>query len=466
MAAYLPGEYQWSFSGTQLKGSFAVPERSTDSRWPASVLQISQNRRHLEYADRTPFFFLGDTAWFILWKGTPDQWAKYLDYRVEQGFNVILTQLLPYFLDLRDRQGQLAFIDNDVNRPNDLYFSRVDQFCMMAAERGLFVMLSLIWGYKPREQAAQFSTAQACDFTRYAVARYAAYPVLWSLSGDAPYLQDLAKWEAVGAKLEAVDPYAHPTTNHLFTSLGWRFLFHDSHWHDFHMLQTTHVRRSVADIGDLPLAYYKQQPVKAVINGEPWYEGHPARDEEEFGPVFTAEEQRFAFWTSILSGTTMGHTYGGQGIWNWKIEPPHDVAWKPHIAFGPTWKEALSLPGAEQCAIGAKYLQTVNWWDLTPRPEQIQLEPVPPLAAQRPSLAVAPERTWIAYLPRSDARVTLKGLTTSPWSASWIDPINGKPCEIGLVEPDAFFKWVVPSPPEPRDWLLVLQNDSANLTPA
>ena len=37
-------------------------------------------------ADGAPFFYLADTAWSIVCKGSPDQWATYLDRRAAQGF--------------------------------------------------------------------------------------------------------------------------------------------------------------------------------------------------------------------------------------------------------------------------------------------------------------------------------------------------------------------------------------------
>jgi hypothetical protein len=69
----------------------------------------------------------------------------------------------------------------------------------MAAERGIYVAVFLIWGGpRPTLQAVNFTTEQAVAMIHYAVSRYAAYPVLWSTSGDAPYVQELDKWEAVG----------------------------------------------------------------------------------------------------------------------------------------------------------------------------------------------------------------------------------------------------------------------------
>jgi hypothetical protein len=90
--------------------SWAIPIAATpaDERWPAGPLRLSEDRRTLETIDGDPFFWLGDTAWYIVWKGTPDQWMTYLDRRVAQGFSVVHVILLPYESgDLRRSENQV-----------------------------------------------------------------------------------------------------------------------------------------------------------------------------------------------------------------------------------------------------------------------------------------------------------------------------------------------------------------------
>jgi hypothetical protein len=51
--------------------------------------------RHLEHADGTPFFWLGDTVWSASAKATPEEWQEYLDVRSRQGFTVVQLNALP-----------------------------------------------------------------------------------------------------------------------------------------------------------------------------------------------------------------------------------------------------------------------------------------------------------------------------------------------------------------------------------
>lgn len=422
-------------------------------------LRLADNRRYLVGGDGKPFLFLADTAWSIVWKGTPDQWATYLDRRAAQGYSVLQVTLLPWRWEMVDVDGNRPFHDGDPARPNDPYFARYDRFLAMAAERGLWTCLMLIWGGpRPLLPAIHFTTEQAVAFARWAVARFTRYPMLWSASGDAPYAEEIEKWEAVGQAIEDADPNDHPTTNHLPPTMNWRFLHHRSAWHDFHMIQTGHRRRATADIGALPLAYHAAEPVKAYVNGEPWYENHPSRDDRAvYGPAFTPAEVRYAFWVSILCGATMGHTYGAQGIWNWK-RPGDDETEVAGPQIGPPWYEAIDYAGAEQCGIGARFLRTLPWWRLGPCPERVALDPAPADLLRRPVCASIPGELYLAYAPDATGALVVKGIEDGDWQAAWLDPRTGAEQPIGAVELGLEHVWHAPAAPSADDWVLVVRN--------
>jgi hypothetical protein len=280
--------------------------------------------------------------------------------------------------------------------------------------------------------------------------------MLWSLSGDGPYTQETGKWEAVGAAVQAADPYDRPTTNHLPPDLNWQFAFAHSPWHDFTMLQTGHTQRARPDISALPAAYWRRLPAKAVVNGEPWYEAHPARDSREYGPPFSAADARYAFWVSTLSGATMGHTYGSQGIWNWK-RPGDDETEVAGPQIGPPWFDALRHAGAEQCGLGARLLRTLPWWQLEPAPERVRLDPPPSGPDDRPCCARTPDGLWVVYLPAGTGRPLLSGIAPDAWQARWVDPRTGAVTPVGEeIAVDQSHRWRGPAPPSADDWVLIV----------
>jgi hypothetical protein len=423
-------------------------------------LRLSANRRYLVDADGQPFLYVADTAWSVVWKGTPDQWQRYLDRRREQAFSAVQVNLLPWRWTMTDVEGNRPFHDGDPARPNEAYFSRFDRFLELSAARGIFTCLMLLWGGpRPDLPATYFTTEQAVRFARWAVERFTRFPVLWSVSGDAPYDEEPEKWDAVGMAVEQADPNGHPTTNHLVTSRAWRRLHHEAPWHDFHMIQTGHYEPARPNLADLALAYYRSEPVKAYVNGEPWYEAHPdMTNRPAYGPLFTDEHVRYAFWVSVLSGATMGHTYGAQGIWNWK-RAGDDEAPLAGPQIGPTWEASLQLPGAAHCEIAARFLRARPWHELRPAPERVRSASRETPRERQPACAIIPGESWLVYLPAdrsSGADALLLGVEDRAWRARWVDPRTGTEHEIGSADVPADGIWPAPPRPSADDWLLVL----------
>ena len=58
------------------------------------TLRVSADRRHIEQADGSRFYFLGDTAWERFHKRNREEAAWYLRTRAEQGYNMIQAVVL------------------------------------------------------------------------------------------------------------------------------------------------------------------------------------------------------------------------------------------------------------------------------------------------------------------------------------------------------------------------------------
>lgn len=101
-------------------------------------LKVSDNGRFLLEEDGSPFFYLGDTAWRLLYKLDRGETDHYLADRAAKGFNVIQMVVL----DTRfgpNQYGEHAFHDNDVTRPNEKFFEHVDYVVERCAELGMRV---------------------------------------------------------------------------------------------------------------------------------------------------------------------------------------------------------------------------------------------------------------------------------------------------------------------------------------
>ena len=91
-------------------------------------LRVSDNRRFLVQEGGAPFFWLGDTAWWIR-RLKPEEVEVYLTRRAQQGFNVV--QIHPGYREA-DYAGNRPFVGDDPARPNEAFWTNMD--AIVAAE--------------------------------------------------------------------------------------------------------------------------------------------------------------------------------------------------------------------------------------------------------------------------------------------------------------------------------------------
>lgn len=125
---------------------------ASQARWiPPSEygLQISENGRFFLDASGEPFFWQADTAWLLTHRLNWTETETYLADRAEKGYNVILNVGFTQIgIDSPNRNGDLTFHDEDIGRPNEAYWSHVDNVTQFAWEEyGIRMGLVPAWGY-------------------------------------------------------------------------------------------------------------------------------------------------------------------------------------------------------------------------------------------------------------------------------------------------------------------------------
>ena len=82
-------------------------------------LEISENKRFLQYSDGTPFFYLGDTAWELFHRTNKEEADLYLEDRARKGFTVIQAVALAELggINVPNAYGFLPFENNDPDKP-------------------------------------------------------------------------------------------------------------------------------------------------------------------------------------------------------------------------------------------------------------------------------------------------------------------------------------------------------------
>jgi Protein of unknown function (DUF4038)/Domain of unknown function (DUF5060) len=348
-------------------------------------LQISENHRFIQYADGTPFFWLGDTWWMGLCNRLhwPDEFKTLAADRKQKGFNVIqiVAGLYPDMHPFDPRGANETGYPWNTNytsiRPE--YFNAADDRLRYLIEQGLTPCIFGAWGH--------YISAMGVDkmekHWRYLIARYGAWPVVWCAAGEAnlPWYQvkdfpyddrNLAHdWSDVMRFIRLNDPFqrllsVHPTGIH---RLSARNVTDDPGLLDIDMLQTPHgLREAIPDTVKNVRQSYADNPVLPLINAEASYEMLVTPKE-----TIPTEWTRRMFWLCMMNGAA-GHTYGANGIWqcNRKGQPhgPSPNAGSPAEGYGTIpWDEAMALPGSQQVGLGKRFLEQFEWQNFCPHPE-------------------------------------------------------------------------------------------------
>ena len=187
-----------------------------------------KNKKYFTYADGTPFFYLGDTHWTLFSEEfdsagdragnlkTNSHFKYIVDKRIEQGFTVYQSEPLNSKFDLTDgliQRDDLAGLQ-DVDR----YFKYIaDKGLVHANAQFFFPTYGYIIGHD----------YEALDYlARYWVARFGAYPVMWTLAqeidndfyygrGDQKWFNyQNNPWLKVAESMNKYDDYDHPLTGH------------------------------------------------------------------------------------------------------------------------------------------------------------------------------------------------------------------------------------------------------------
>jgi hypothetical protein len=337
---------------------------------------------------------------------------------------------------------------------NPSWWDMADLRIQHLVESGLVPCIVGCWGYYLQKIGAE----KLRKHWRMIVARWGAYPVVWTLAGEGSmpwYLserkdQDRAElmegWTAMGRYVRSIDPYHRLLTIH--PSKSAKATVNDPSVLDFDMLQTGHSdRRSLPNTVRSVVASYDSAPTMPVINGEVCYEGILGQSKDEV--------QRMMFWACILSGAA-GHTYGANGIWQVN-EPGKPYGPSPH---GGTWgnlpwKDASQLPGSGQLGHSAALLRKLEWWKLEPHPELIE----PHWTEQNfehPYAAAIPGQLRLVYVPAMSPMPTLTKLESGTWEGAFLNPSTGERISLGKLNVQGD-RWKAPQIPEMRDWVVAVE---------
>ncbi len=441
------GEWSYTITASDDNPDFAaegsvrcVPYEGDLDIYKHGFLKLGPQNRYLTYADGTPFFWLGDTHWTFI---TEERWdesncPKYdsqfracVDKRVAQRFSVYESNFrdgLPEF-KMFGRYDEYLIQTKNGLLPNIPFLqSNPDPKMKYLADVGLVNAVGYSWG---SAISIPNGIERYCLLAKYLVARYGAYPIIWTLGGELPgYFPAGAKkmeddWRHVALETEKWDTYNHLMTFHQATARPFLDTYIGESWYDFALTQGAH--------GDSPFyptmysEFREKHPQIPIVEGESLYEG--ASSNENFSRVITPEMMRYIAWLCMQTGGC-GYTYGCNGVWELQWE-----AGVGGIGWGDmAWWDGLELPGAGQLTLMREFYEKVGWWKLRPIQGLVQARN---FGSRTGGVFTADDdmTTVVGYFgPSNGKSATIYGLSHASYKAQWFNPETG---EYTLIEADA-----------------------------
>ncbi len=426
-------------------------------------LRVHSSGRFLEAGKDVPFFWLGDTAWELFHKLDREEALEYLDVRAAQGFTVVQAVLLAELDGIRtpNAYGRLPLssysghaLEPDTEGEYS-YWDHVEYIVGEAEKRGMYMALlptwgdkwNLMWGIGPElftpENAAQYGAWVGERFRRFS-------NILYILGGDRPIVTDRHRSiaEAMARALHAADPQAlvsyHPMgPGNSLMNTG------DPDWIDFHMLQTGHFSdRDTYRMMEEVYSKTRFSP-KPVIDGEPHYESMAVDFCPENGRFIDWDVRQGSYWSVFAGG--FGITYGAAGVWRMQRETERSDL------YPQTWRESLSLPGAQQMRHIKDLMLSRDFFSRRPCQEILRR----PLSWDSRLSACRGKDYLMVYDPNGREICLRDGaLTEDFYQVSWFSPRTGRLLKEKLWErSDAAENRVCFQPPERgsrSDWVLLL----------
>ena len=269
----------------------AAMAQETYIPWENGKLQVNRGNRYLQHENGTPFFWLGDTGWYLPARLNRDEAEYYLEQCRQKGYNVVQVMVmntmpainaygkwaLPHGFDFTniDKEGEYG------------YWDHMDYIIEAAARKGIYIGMVCVWG-SPVQQG-KMNVEEARVYGEFLAKRYRDNPnIIWLIGGDIRGDVKTEVWQSLAKSIDANDD------NHLMsfhprgrTMSGiW---FNNEEWLDFNMFQSGHRRygQRKGD-GDYPIIENTEEdnwrfvesnnalePRKPVIDGEPIYEDIP-----------------------------------------------------------------------------------------------------------------------------------------------------------------------------------------------
>jgi hypothetical protein len=473
--------------------------------------------KYLTYEDGTPFYYLGDTHWQLA-QETPEMITAICERRVEQGFTVYQSQPM-------DNRFNMAVTENLGDECLDDLRSLDEKFTIIADSGLTHAHSQLFWpltgmtrlienhgGWtEPKIEGMlglkKVTMPDLCDeakvylekVCRYWVARFGAYPVIWTLGQEIdndPYQDESSKWNAVNNPYKYVaeylnkyDPYDHPVTAHQENSGNTVAYGNGLGTGEINMIwypgaQPSAFRNVKAHTMYAPQwhpTFLRRDDYMSARDF--WYngQGKPAVNYEGLYCYLWTKNYgaRAQAWASYLTGL-YGCSWGGQPTWAYQNGYDRDTTSddgvdyiRPEEKQAATWQDALEYPSSYQVGYMRSFMEQTEWYKLIPRFNNLAyFVPCSDVFAYCASNKSNTEMVLYFYSFTDETvaeRVNTKdcgGIMTgtvgslvpfAEYSYKWFNPITGEYTGEGTFKASLFGTWFAGLRPDDTDYVLIIK---------
>jgi len=460
--------YITQFSDTEdsglhhVKGTInCVPYEGELDIYKRGFIQADANKRYFTYADGTPFFYLGDTHWSMPGEPFETMFKAIVDNRAAKKFTVYQSEPIRAQYVLSRGFNESALIGfHDLDRR----FQYIAEKGLVHANAQLFFASELGW------HRASYPDKYLQQLSRYWVARYAAYPVMWTTAQEADrdfyatyrkehnfFGPDDNPWKIVFNAIHKDDPYNHPQTAHQEYTGSTRVRdssFKDLPGHDWFASQWSHALAHQLDFA-APKEYWDYGRI--TVNYEGKYENLWTK---EFGA-------RVQGWTAFLNGM-FGYGYGAVDLWlhnsTYDIETTSNdgIDTITPADKNVKWDVSMNFATTDQLGHMRDFFEKIHWWELVPR---FNDPAYGDLRGSFYSLATIGNATigndvYVCYFyNRTRTTGTLRGMEGN-YIANFFNPRTGEYHLIGDVTPEDVTpengEYTIPEKPDNEDWVLIV----------
>ena len=459
-------------------------------------------KKYFTYDNGIPFLYLGDTHW-SLGDETLNMIETICETRAAQGFTVFQSEPIGAKFDLTDGvtdADMAGFAEYDkkfgIIAQNGLVHANAEFFFPSAMD-GLIANYGGYGGSRKEviidgetvefHELSDGVRAYLEKLSRYWVARYSAFPVLWTLGQEVDNdfywrLDNHSGWsyvnnpyKAVAEYIDKYDCYDHPLTAHqehsgataaygsgigaadehkIYNRNALPSAFRDIKSHSWYAVQWSPSKSEQFDF-NVAKDYWFNSQGKPAINYEGAYCGLWTKN---FGA-------RMQGWCSYLSGM-YGYGWGGHDTWSYtNIYDEENTSFDgvdtitSQEKIDATWQDSLAYESGYQCGYMMRFFKDIEWYELIPRFDNLSYFVPSPNVFYSYASNKNNSKIVIYFYSFSDGSVAQKpnsnkyaGAATGTvgnlekrqsYKYKWFDPIKGEYTEAGTFTSSCFGTWYV-----------------------